>query len=71
MAVLFASQTMAVPQGAAVASPNIATNAVAACNCPNNCSHKAGDSCKYYGGSSDKTGIISGHCYGSPLTCQG
>ena len=31
-----------------------------ACNCPNNCSYKEGSSCKFYGGPSDNSGIISG-----------
>ena len=31
-----------------------------ACNCPNNCSHKQGSSCKYYSGPSDSSPVISG-----------
>lgn len=31
-----------------------------ACNCPNNCSHKSGSSCKYYSGPSSDSTVISG-----------
>ncbi|CAK1358744.1 unnamed protein product [Cercospora beticola] len=50
----------------------IATNSYAACNCPNNCRHKAGSSCKYYGGVSDNSDVVSGHCVSlaGQLTCQ-
>jgi hypothetical protein len=33
---------------------------VSACNCPNNCSHKAGSSCKFYSGPSDSSPVSSG-----------
>jgi hypothetical protein len=33
---------------------------VSACNCPNNCSHKQGSSCKFYSGPSDTSKVISG-----------
>ncbi|THC89984.1 hypothetical protein EYZ11_010558 [Aspergillus tanneri] len=33
-----------------------------ACNCPNNCSHKQGSSCKYYSGPSDGSQVVSGKC---------
>ncbi|GFF85308.1 hypothetical protein IFM47457_06772 [Aspergillus lentulus] len=33
-----------------------------ACNCPNNCKHKQGSSCKYYSNPSDKSQVISGNC---------
>ena len=33
---------------------------VSACNCPNNCSHKAGSSCKYYSGPSDNSPVVKG-----------
>ncbi|RKU41808.1 hypothetical protein DL546_002660 [Coniochaeta pulveracea] len=33
---------------------------VAACNCPNNCSHKQGSSCKFYTGPSDTSPIANG-----------
>ena len=33
---------------------------VAACNCPNNCSYKAGHSCKFYAGPSDHSPVLSG-----------
>ncbi|KFH48093.1 hypothetical protein ACRE_009950 [Hapsidospora chrysogenum ATCC 11550] len=48
----------------------IATDAYYACNCPNNCGHKEGSSCKFYSGPSDNSGIISGHCHypnGNPM----
>ncbi|KAK9772021.1 hypothetical protein AB5N19_07023 [Seiridium cardinale] len=41
----------------------IATDAYSACNCPNNCSHKKGDNCKYKDGPSTNSDNISGHCY--------
>jgi hypothetical protein len=33
---------------------------VSACNCPNNCRHKQGSSCKFYSGPSDTSSVISG-----------
>jgi hypothetical protein len=39
------------------------SRAVYACNCPNNCKHKQGSSCKYYSGPSDKSKVISGSKY--------
>ncbi|KAI0835444.1 hypothetical protein F5Y06DRAFT_299589 [Hypoxylon sp. FL0890] len=54
VALLFANQAM----GAAL----IATDPVAACNCPNNCSHGNGSSCKYYAGPSDSSSVVSGKC---------
>ncbi|OTA62654.1 hypothetical protein K449DRAFT_464778 [Hypoxylon sp. EC38] len=53
-ALLFANQAM----GAAL----IAVDAVAACNCPNNCSHGNGSSCKYLAGPSTSSSVISGKC---------
>ncbi|KAI1649663.1 uncharacterized protein F4817DRAFT_313390 [Daldinia loculata] len=63
VALLFAGQAM----GAAL----IATNPDAACNCPNNCSHKDGSSCKYYAGPSDSSTVVSGKCrnQNGSLTC--
>ncbi|OTA99820.1 hypothetical protein M426DRAFT_30206, partial [Hypoxylon sp. CI-4A] len=52
IALLFAGEAM----GAAL----IATDADAACNCPNNCSHGNGSSCKYYAGPSDGSTVVSG-----------
>ncbi|KAI0010953.1 hypothetical protein F4779DRAFT_261306 [Xylariaceae sp. FL0662B] len=61
VALLFANQTM----GAAIEerATLTATNAYAACNCPNNCNRKAGSSCKFYKGPSDNSGTTSGKCY--------
>ncbi|KAH8905246.1 hypothetical protein BR93DRAFT_970051 [Coniochaeta sp. PMI_546] len=74
-AVLFVGQAIA----AAVETGNqiqeraaqIATDPVSACNCPNNCSHKKGSSCRYYSGPSDSSPVDSGHCEwrGSTLIC--
>ncbi|KAI1480251.1 hypothetical protein K445DRAFT_24471 [Daldinia sp. EC12] len=63
VALLFAGQAM----GAAL----IATNSVAACNCPNNCSHKENSSCKFYSGPSDTSKVVSGRCHSQNgvLTC--
>ncbi|OIW34636.1 hypothetical protein CONLIGDRAFT_626667 [Coniochaeta ligniaria NRRL 30616] len=74
-ALLFAGQAFA---GAVEAgnqmqerTAQIATDPVSACNCPNNCSHKSGSSCKYYSGPSDSSPIDSGKCAwrGSTLIC--
>ncbi|KAI1661256.1 hypothetical protein F4813DRAFT_399279 [Daldinia decipiens] len=54
VALLFAGQAM----GAAL----IASNPGAACNCPKNCSHKDGSSCKYYIGPSGSSPVVSGTC---------
>ncbi|KAK9414997.1 hypothetical protein SUNI508_10602 [Seiridium unicorne] len=40
-----------------------ATDAYSACNCPNNCKHKYGGSCKYLQGPSTNSDSISGHCF--------
>ncbi|KAK7992374.1 hypothetical protein PG988_001168 [Apiospora saccharicola] len=72
IALLMASSAM----GAAVAPAgqvdtreiNVATDPVSACNCPNNCSHKNGSSCKFW--SSDGGHQISGKCVGNEsLVC--
>ncbi|KAK6066487.1 hypothetical protein SCUP234_03993 [Seiridium cupressi] len=53
----------------------VATDAYSACNCPNNCKHARGDSCKYYSGPSDNSEVTTGHCYfpnanpGASLEC--
>ncbi|KAH8784925.1 hypothetical protein F5883DRAFT_635901 [Diaporthe sp. PMI_573] len=39
----------------------IAVNPVYACNCPNNCSYKAGHSCKYIAGASSSN-VVGGKC---------
>ncbi|CCC05439.1 hypothetical protein SMACR_09189 [Sordaria macrospora] len=53
------------------ADPLIATDPFYACNCPNNCSHKAGSGCKYHSGPSDKSSVVKGKCVvrGGGLTC--
>ncbi|GAW06223.1 hypothetical protein LENED_008127 [Lentinula edodes] len=48
---------------AAAAAADIAADPDSACRCPNNCSHKFGDSCKFY----DNGNVISGSCC-SPKT---
>ncbi|KAI0742582.1 hypothetical protein C8Q80DRAFT_1189495 [Daedaleopsis nitida] len=60
---LFAGQAM----GAAL----IATDPVSACNCPNNCSYRAGHSCKYFSGPSNTSPVLSGTCVNEngTLTC--
>lgn len=56
---LFAAQAVAAPSAMTgnevkASSDNearaalIAPDAINACNCPNNCQHKLGDSCKFY-----------------------
>ncbi|KAI0123410.1 hypothetical protein BJ170DRAFT_697885 [Xylariales sp. AK1849] len=66
-ALLFASHAIgaAMPAGQDV-SPRAtiltATNPVAACNCPNNCSHKAGSSCAYKAGTSTDGSTVKGKC---------
>ncbi|KAK7947031.1 uncharacterized protein PG986_011352 [Apiospora aurea] len=65
-ALLFAAQTM----GAALdigsdldaRAALIATDKYTACNCPNNCSHKAGSSCKYRKDGTNGSPTISGKC---------
>ncbi|KAF9257327.1 hypothetical protein L218DRAFT_113911 [Marasmius fiardii PR-910] len=54
LAVLFAGQAM----GSALT----ATDPVSACGPPNNGGHKAGSSCKYYSGPSDKSRVLHGTC---------
>ncbi|KAL2207313.1 hypothetical protein CC79DRAFT_1368193 [Sarocladium strictum] len=40
----------------------IATDPFFACQCPNNCDHSSGSSCKFYGGPSDSSNVVDGHC---------
>ncbi|KAI0112747.1 hypothetical protein F4776DRAFT_639672 [Hypoxylon sp. NC0597] len=40
----------------------IATTAFAACNCPNNCGHKAGSDCRFYSGPSSNSKVLKGTC---------
>ncbi|KAH6645469.1 hypothetical protein BKA67DRAFT_696517 [Truncatella angustata] len=49
----------------------VATSPYYACNCPNNCSHKSGSSCKFYSGPSDNSDSVSGKCVSISyqLTC--
>ncbi|KAK9421868.1 hypothetical protein SUNI508_05469 [Seiridium unicorne] len=75
MALVFASQAIgaAMPAGQDV-SPRaalIATDPVSACNCPNNCSHKAGSGCQYKAGVSTDGSTVSGSCFdeSGTLTC--
>ncbi|KAJ4464538.1 hypothetical protein C8J55DRAFT_566814 [Lentinula edodes] len=51
----------------AAAAADIAADPDSACRCPNNCSHKFGDSCKFY----DNGNVISGSCVNGSggLTC--
>ncbi|KAH9890053.1 hypothetical protein C8Q73DRAFT_838395 [Cubamyces lactineus] len=57
--------------GQVMGSALIATNPVAACNCPNNCSYRAGHSCRFYSGPSDNSPVLSGKCVdeSGTLTC--
>ncbi|KAK6855598.1 hypothetical protein PG995_007749 [Apiospora arundinis] len=65
-ALLFAAQTM----GAAIdigsdldtRAALIAPDKYNACQCPNNCSHKEGSSCKYKRDKAPGSPVISGHC---------
>ncbi|KAK7688255.1 hypothetical protein QCA50_008625 [Cerrena zonata] len=68
-ALLFVGQAQAantIPRAAL-----IATDAVAACNPPNNGDHKVGSSCKFFSGPSDSSPVISGTCIdqSGTLTC--
>lgn len=55
---LFAAQAMAAPPATTnsevkavlneTRDVRIAPDAISACNCPNNCRHRLGDSCKFY-----------------------
>ncbi|KAG5948130.1 hypothetical protein E4U59_003472 [Claviceps monticola] len=49
----------------------IATDAYHACNCPNNCSHRSGSSCKFRGGPSGNAPVLKGKCeiVGGYLSC--
>ncbi|OSD05387.1 hypothetical protein PYCCODRAFT_1465293 [Trametes coccinea BRFM310] len=69
-AILFTAVTLLFA-GQAAASALIATDPVSACNCPNNCSYKAGHSCKYKAGPSTSSSTIDGRCtdVGGTLTC--
>ncbi|KAJ2971063.1 hypothetical protein NUW58_g9522 [Xylaria curta] len=76
---LMASQAVGASVGAPVSTPtivdraaNTATDPYHACNCPKNCSHKAGSSCKYY--TNEHGNVYKGSCaYGSDgaLYCTG
>ncbi|KAH7038355.1 uncharacterized protein B0I36DRAFT_359931 [Microdochium trichocladiopsis] len=44
----------------------IASDPYYACNCPNNCSHELGSSCKYFAGPSDNAPVVSGKCTNQP-----
>ncbi|XXG98186.1 hypothetical protein Hte_004507 [Hypoxylon texense] len=50
----------------------IATDPYSACNCPNNCSHQVNSNCKFYGGVSDSSDVLSGRCIseGNYLVCM-
>ncbi|KAJ2987324.1 hypothetical protein NUW54_g9457 [Trametes sanguinea] len=49
----------------------LAVSTVSACNCPNNCSYKAGHSCKYKAGPSTSSSTVDGRCteVSGTLTC--
>ncbi|KAL0571561.1 hypothetical protein V5O48_010402 [Marasmius crinis-equi] len=58
--------------GQAMGAVLIATNAVAACNPPNNGDHHLGSSCKFFSGPSDSSPVVSGTCVpgeNGVLTC--
>ncbi|OTA99232.1 hypothetical protein M426DRAFT_16636 [Hypoxylon sp. CI-4A] len=62
---LFANQAMGAAVDTRAVDPRaalIATDAFSACNCPNNCDHSAGSSCKYHAGPSDSSKTVSGKC---------
>ncbi|KAK0612246.1 hypothetical protein B0T14DRAFT_608157 [Immersiella caudata] len=40
----------------------IATDSFFACNCPNNCGHRAGSSCRYFSGPSNNSPVLKGKC---------
>ncbi|KAK8101884.1 uncharacterized protein PG998_006706 [Apiospora kogelbergensis] len=50
----------------------VATDKVSACNCPNNCSHKAGSSCKYRKDGTNGSPTIKGKCsdINGKLVCE-
>ncbi|KAF4463780.1 antifungsal 2 [Fusarium albosuccineum] len=52
----------ALPEEAGDMQILIATDAYYACNCPNNCNHNQGSSCKFYSGPSDTDTITEGTC---------
>ncbi|KAK7224621.1 hypothetical protein V2G26_012624 [Clonostachys chloroleuca] len=64
----FAGHSMAAPADSASAGSDetvgilIAITPYFAYNCPNNCNHKDGSSCKYYSGPSNTSAVISGKC---------
>ncbi|KAF1959723.1 hypothetical protein CC80DRAFT_489823 [Byssothecium circinans] len=64
---LFASQAIAAAVSMDERAAMIAPDPIAACNCPNNCRHKNGSSCKFY----DNGNTISGECQieGDHLKC--
>ncbi|KAK7211559.1 hypothetical protein V2G26_018737 [Clonostachys chloroleuca] len=59
LALLFAGQALGSPEANGAL---IATDPKSACGCPRNCNHKAGSSCKFYAGNSDKSTVVSGKC---------
>ncbi|KAH8885471.1 hypothetical protein GQ53DRAFT_828875 [Thozetella sp. PMI_491] len=64
---LFLAATAALLAGQAMGAVLIAPDPVAACNCPNNCKHHLGSSCKFYSNGN----VLSGVCQhdGSGLKC--
>ncbi|KAG6188071.1 hypothetical protein E4U10_005341 [Claviceps purpurea] len=72
VAVLLANQAVAAPgqdvtprdevSARAEMGAMIATDPYFACNCPNNCSHKEGSSCRYYKNFSDSGPVAKGKC---------
>ncbi|KAF2153537.1 hypothetical protein K461DRAFT_293795 [Myriangium duriaei CBS 260.36] len=70
---LLATGTMAaaVPeagQGVSARATLIAPDPTSACNCPKNCSHHAGSSCKFYRNGNVITGVCND--VGGHLICQ-
>ncbi|KAI0154595.1 hypothetical protein GGR57DRAFT_502342 [Xylariaceae sp. FL1272] len=66
--------------GAAIGNPDsdisqievaTAADSYSACNCPNNCKHEEGATCRYYTGVSKHSKLVNGVCLirGSDLVC--
>ncbi|CCE29619.1 uncharacterized protein CPUR_03466 [Claviceps purpurea 20.1] len=72
VAVLLANQAVAAPgqdvmprdevSARAEMAAMIATDPFFACNCPNNCKHNEGTSCRYYSNYSDSGPVSRGKC---------
>ncbi|KAF2789878.1 hypothetical protein K505DRAFT_327945 [Melanomma pulvis-pyrius CBS 109.77] len=55
---IIAVATVALFAGQAMSAVMIAPDPISACNCPNNCQHKVGSSCKFY----SQGNTLSGEC---------